>query len=171
MYYVSKDPDFQYEEIKIDDKTFYKKINTAENKDSNINELNDLADLDLQKNNKEQAMNKLGLKTLQILSQTGVKRKADQPRRKRYSDQFKDPLFIIKDQFRKLKMIEKFKIKNKDIGNLIDEYKECISKCIDVLKSEYEIKARDIFSAFELKRHGFVLEDFGSESNEEKEDS
>lgn len=98
------------------------------------------------------------------------KRKQQHPIRKRYSDQFKNPTFLEKDKYRKLKMIEKFSLENKDLKFVTDKYKDCITQSIEILKNEYMIPVKDIFDAFELKKYGFNGEDFGWEDEEENSD-
>jgi hypothetical protein len=82
-------------------------------------------------------------------------------RQKRYSDQFKDPVFIEKETIRRLKMIMNFKEKNGDLDNIIARWRNCIIECVYVLSTEYEISPIPIFNEFQLKKHGFSHEDFG----------
>lgn len=86
-------------------------------------------------------------------------------RKKRYSDQFKDPLFIEKDIHRKLKMIKKFQTSIGDIQSETKKYLECIEKCIYILKQELEVPITVMFDSFDLKKYGFSLQDFGIEED------
>lgn len=104
------------------------------------------------------------------VSDKKIENKADircvkQIKRKRYSDQFKDPVFIEKDKYRKLKMYERFQRENKDLQSVTEKYRDCITMGIEVLKREQQISAKDIFMAFGLKEYGFRLEDFGSDED------
>ncbi|KAM0673535.1 hypothetical protein GVAV_002910 [Gurleya vavrai] len=66
-------------------------------------------------------------------------------------------------------MIENFYLKNKDIEEVTEKYKECIEKCIEILKGQYLLPAREMFKIFKLREYGFKLEDFNSESDEKEE--
>lgn len=88
--------------------------------------------------------------------------------KRRYSDQFKDPLFITKDTFRKLNMLKQFKRKYKDIDLIIEKYIDCIETCINILNSEFSIEPKTIFQALDLKQFKLNPSDFGVEINEEK---
>ncbi|KCZ73971.1 hypothetical protein H311_05068, partial [Anncaliia algerae PRA109] len=90
-------------------------------------------------------------------------------RRKRYSDQFKDPCFDKKDIFRKLKMIKAFSTKNRDLDALINKWKSCIEECIVLLQKNHGIFAHHIFKAFSLEKHGFDYDDFCNNSDIEEE--
>lgn len=82
-------------------------------------------------------------------------------RKRRYSDQFKNPVFIQKDINRKLKMIKKFKENNGDLEELIERWKECISECISMLKNEHDVSPLTIFKSFNLRKHGFDIHEHG----------
>lgn len=83
------------------------------------------------------------------------------PVRRRLSDQFKDPSFIVKDTFRKLNMIKAFKVKHSNIDVITEKYISCIQDCIWELKKDFEVDPKSIFQAFDLKRLGINSEDFG----------
>lgn len=99
-----------------------------------------------------------GLRQQNSEKKPGVKR--------RYSDQFKDPLFIAKDTYRKLNMIKQFKRKYKGIEAATKEYTNCIENCICILKKEFSIEPRTIFQSFDLKHLGISPDDFGVEKEE-----
>ncbi|KAM0677506.1 hypothetical protein BDAP_002007 [Binucleata daphniae] len=99
-------------------------------------------------------------------SSTDNKRKAVQPKRKRYSDQFKDPAYIKKDMYRKIKMLENFMKNNKDINEEIEKYKNYISKSIEVLKNDYQMSVVQLFRIFNLKEYNFEIQDYCNESEE-----
>lgn len=82
-------------------------------------------------------------------------------KRRRYSDQFRNPLFIQKDVNRKLKMIKQFREKNGDLASLIASWRDCISECISILQNKYGVSPVDAFKAFNLKKHGFHADDYG----------
>ncbi|ELA42606.1 uncharacterized protein VICG_00358 [Vittaforma corneae ATCC 50505] len=86
--------------------------------------------------------------------------------KRRYSDQFKDPLFTAKDTYRKLNMIKQFKIKYKDIGLITKRYIDCIENCICILEKEFSIVPRTVFQSFDLKQLGINPDDFGVEKEE-----
>ncbi|KAM0679811.1 hypothetical protein GINT2_001983 [Glugoides intestinalis] len=86
-----------------------------------------------------------------------------QVQKRRYSDQFKDPLFVSKDTYRKLNMLKQFREKYKDINIETDKYILCIGKCILILKKEFFIDPVTIFKAFDLTSLGIIPEDFGIE--------
>ncbi|KAF7683776.1 hypothetical protein TCON_1026 [Astathelohania contejeani] len=88
--------------------------------------------------------------------------------KRRYSDQFKDSSFIQKDIHRKLLMMENFNTKYGDLDEKIDEWKNCISKCIEILEKEYGIPAVEIFKIFGLIKYGFDCEEFGIDIDELK---
>lgn len=91
--------------------------------------------------------------------------------KRRYSDQFKDPLFKLKDDNRKLTMIKQFIAKHGNIDRITQRYKECISECIEILQKEGEVNPSIIFSHFNLKKYGFDPNDYGIiEDDENKED-
>ncbi|AFM98996.1 putative double-strand recombination repair-like protein [Encephalitozoon hellem] len=101
---------------------------------------------------------------LQIDGKTFYKLKGDVQkvtRRRRYSDQFKDPLFIQKDINRKLRMMRQFRETHGDLESVIERWKECISECISILCNQYSIPPLEIFKAFPLKKWGFDIEDYG----------
>lgn len=81
--------------------------------------------------------------------------------KRRHSDQFKDPLFVSKDTYRKLNMLKQFREKYKDINHETEKYISCIEKCILILKKEFLIDPVAIFKAFDLTSLGIVPEDFG----------
>lgn len=88
--------------------------------------------------------------------------KKTQPRRKkRYSDQFKDPIFEQKDMLRKLNMIVTFREKNGDLDAITERWRECICECTHVLSNEYGFSPAEIFNTFRLEKYGFDCEDFG----------
>ncbi|KAL0263989.1 UNVERIFIED_CONTAM: hypothetical protein PYX00_011014 [Menopon gallinae] len=87
-------------------------------------------------------------------------------RQKRYSDQFKDPVFEQKDTLRKLHMIMAFREKNGDLDAITDMWRECICECIHVLCDEYGFSSTDIFKTFGLGKYGFDCEDFGIDRDE-----
>ncbi|ELQ76845.1 hypothetical protein THOM_0169 [Trachipleistophora hominis] len=94
----------------------------------------------------------------------------DQKKKRRYSDQFRTCHLNYKDIYRKLKILEKHKDDNRDLDTLTTKWKECIDKCITVLKNEFELPAKEIFKAFELKKYGFLLEDYGEYDEIEEDD-
>jgi hypothetical protein len=128
MYFVEKEKGIEYDEISIDNKTFYK------------------------------------------LREVPKKRKSVQIGRKRYSDQFKDPVFLQKDAYRKLKMIEGFRKKNGNLDELIERWRSCVEMSIDILRSEYSYPVKEMFRLFNLKKYGFRVADYGM-SEDEAEDS
>lgn len=85
--------------------------------------------------------------------------------KKRYSDQFKDPIFMAKDTYRKLKMIKQFNLKYKDIGCQTEKYISCIEDSIWLLKREFSVEPKTIFHSFNLNRLGFNPEDYGINEN------
>lgn len=87
--------------------------------------------------------------------------------RRRYSDNFKDPLFISKDTNRKLNMLFQFSKKYRDIDSATEKYVRCIEECIDVLNREFAIPPSVVFQAFDLRRLGLKPEDYGIEEREE----
>lgn len=87
--------------------------------------------------------------------------KISQRRQKRYSDQFKDPVFEQKDMLRKLNMIMTFREKNGDLDAITERWRECICECIHVLSNEYGFSPAEIFNTFQLEKYGFDCEDFG----------
>lgn len=82
-------------------------------------------------------------------------------RRRRYSDQFKDPLFIQKDISRKLRMMKQFRESHGNLEELIERWKDCIFECVSILQSKYDMPPAAIFKMFNLKRHGFDPLDYG----------
>lgn len=83
--------------------------------------------------------------------------------KKRYSDQFKDSLFIAKDTYKKLKIIKQFSCKYKDISQQTEKYISCIEEAIWMLKKDFLIEPSTIFNSFNLKNLGFNPEDYGIE--------
>lgn len=88
-------------------------------------------------------------------------KKSSQTKKRRYSDQFRISGFNYKDLYRKLRIMEKHKQDNKDLDVLIEKWKECIKKCIFILKEEFNVQAKDVFNAFNLEKYGFELQEFG----------
>lgn len=161
LYVSKKEEGKKYLEYTVDEKKFYKEIiNTEEEKITKENKENVFKNDDTKFKDSKFTEN---------CSSPLSKRKLEQPRRKRYSDQFKDPLFIKKDNYRKLKMIENFLEKNEDIESVIEEYKNYIKSCIGILKSEFDVKARELFKIFKLNEIGYSIEDFDSEEDESSE--
>lgn len=83
------------------------------------------------------------------------------PVKRRYSDQFKDPLFIARDTNRKLNMLMKFKEKYSNIDLITNKCVNCIEECISILKKEYSINPTAIFETFDLEKFGINPEDYG----------
>jgi hypothetical protein len=81
--------------------------------------------------------------------------------KRRYSDQFKDSLFLAKDTNKKLKMIKQFNLKYKDMIQKTEKYISCIEEAIWILKKEFQIEPSVIFQGFDLKSLGFNPEDYG----------
>nr|AGE96619.1 hypothetical protein ECU09_1020 [Encephalitozoon cuniculi] len=81
--------------------------------------------------------------------------------RRRYSDQFKNPLFIQKDVNRKLRMMRQFREKHGDLEEEIERWKDCISECISILHSQHSVHPAEIFKAFSLGKWGFDIEEYG----------
>ncbi len=90
--------------------------------------------------------------------------KNEEKRIKRRSNQYKDPLFIAKNTYKELNMIEQFKTKYNDLDSLIERYLNCIETCIYVLQKDYGIQAKVIFENFDLVNLGLKPEDFGVEN-------
>jgi hypothetical protein len=82
-------------------------------------------------------------------------------RRRRYSDQFKNPLFVQRNINRKLNMMRQFREKE-NLQILIDRWRECVGECIGILRDECHLDPALIFKSFNLERHGFVPEDYGA---------
>ncbi|ELA48089.1 hypothetical protein VCUG_00327 [Vavraia culicis subsp. floridensis] len=92
--------------------------------------------------------------------------RSNQKKQRRYSDQFRTNNLNYKDIYRKLKILEKHKDDNKDLDDLTTKWKECIDKCINILKDVFELPAKEVFKAFHLEKYGFVLEDYGEYDDE-----
>lgn len=86
--------------------------------------------------------------------------------KRRYSDQFKDALFIAKDTYRKLKMIQQFNLKYRDITKQTEKYISCVEEAICVLKGDFSIDPKAIFKSFNLKSLGINPEDYGIDEEE-----
>lgn len=86
---------------------------------------------------------------------------------RRYSDQFKKSECNYQDIYRKLKILRKHEKDNKDLDILIEEWKECITKCINILQQEYCFTAKDIFKIFNLKKYNFCLNEFNENDSED----
>lgn len=91
-------------------------------------------------------------------------------RQKRYSDQFRDPVFEQKEIIRKLKMIANFKKKHGNLDSVIEGWRNCIQKCVNTLQEECDVDPKEIFKTFKLQEYGFLPEDFCIESDEEGEE-
>ncbi|ADM12229.1 uncharacterized protein Eint_091000 [Encephalitozoon intestinalis ATCC 50506] len=88
-------------------------------------------------------------------------KKQEAVRKRRYSDQFKDPLFIQKDTNRKLRMMKQFRETHGDLESVIERWKDCVSECISILHTQYNIHPVEIFRAFSLRKWGFDIEEYG----------
>lgn len=92
-------------------------------------------------------------------------------KQRRYSDQFKDPVYEQKENIRKLKMMRKFKLENGNLDEITGKWKNCIHECMIVLIDEYEMGVKDIFEAFKLKKYGFDTSEYGDETDFEEDES
>lgn len=92
--------------------------------------------------------------------------KAGTIRRRRYSDQFKDPAFVQKDINRKLRMIKQFREAHGDLEAVIQRWKDCVSECISILSTQYGIHPAQVFRAFPLGKWGFDIEDYGGSEDD-----
>lgn len=88
------------------------------------------------------------------------------PSRRRYSDQFKDPLFKAKDAHRKLNMLKQLTEKQ-GLDELTDKYRNAIMECVWILKQEGGIEPASVYKHFNMGNFGFNPEDFGVAENEE----
>lgn len=90
------------------------------------------------------------------------RREVAEPRaaKRRYSDQFKDPLFKLRDQYRKLKMLRQFMARH-DLDELTEKYKAAILECATILNKENDVGMPAIYSHFNLDRFELDPEDFG----------
>ncbi|EJW05168.1 hypothetical protein EDEG_00749 [Edhazardia aedis USNM 41457] len=154
VFYKEVPIDVNYKTIKVKERIFYKSVNTQ-------NSNGDISLAALEVDNDNSAAVRLMAKT--SMRKECVYKKNSLIKKKRYSDQFKDPLFIQKDTYRKLKMIEKFSTQDRNIESMIEKYKDSVSQCIFILKNEFNLPAKEVFTAFDLKKYGYTLEDFNSE--------
>lgn len=86
--------------------------------------------------------------------------------KKRYSDQFKDPLFKIKDNYRKLHMLKQFFDKN-NLEELTEKYRGAIVDCTEILHKEFNVELSVIYRHFNLEKYGFDPGDFGINDEED----
>lgn len=89
--------------------------------------------------------------------------------RRRYSDQFKDPLFKIKDCHRKLRMLGQF-LEKHDLDDLIDRYRTAILECAVILNKENSVEMSTVYNHFDLGKFGFDAEEFGVRRSDEAEE-
>ncbi|KAI5171843.1 hypothetical protein PAEPH01_1704 [Pancytospora epiphaga] len=75
------------------------------------------------------------------------------PKKRRYSDLFKDPAYKINDIYRKLKMIKKF-TENNDLDELTEKYKEIIVECAVILNREFGVSMDEIYEHYKLEQFG-----------------
>ncbi|KAG0439147.1 hypothetical protein DMUE_2632 [Dictyocoela muelleri] len=76
--------------------------------------------------------------------------------KRRYSDQFKQKNEY--ETFRKLKIVQKHR--NIDFDSKIDKWKNCIDKCIQIFKNEFNFPVIELFKVFELEKYGFKEDDY-----------
>ncbi|KAI4292405.1 hypothetical protein PAPHI01_1679 [Pancytospora philotis] len=81
-------------------------------------------------------------------------------KRRRYSDQFKDPLFKLKDEYRKLRMLGQF-MEQHDLDELTEKYRDAILECSAVLHKEFELPLDALYKHYSLEQFGLDPEDFG----------
>ncbi|KAI5151018.1 hypothetical protein ENBRE01_1841 [Enteropsectra breve] len=84
---------------------------------------------------------------------------------KRYSDQFKQPVYKLKDQYKKLNIISKF-MEQHDLEKDMEKIRDTIAECVRILHKEYDIEPAAIYKRFNLKTYGFLPEDYGVEQEE-----
>lgn len=80
-------------------------------------------------------------------------------KKRRYSDQFKDPLFKTKDIYRRLRMLEQFMDKN-DLEELTGRYREIIVECSVQLSKEFGVPLGLIYKHFKLERFEISADEF-----------
>lgn len=80
--------------------------------------------------------------------------------KRRYSNQFTDPLFLAKDLNKELTMLKKFRNDYKEIERMTRKYINCIENSIHILEQEFKIPPSVIFEAFDIKKLGFRPEDY-----------
>lgn len=88
-------------------------------------------------------------------------------KRRRHSDQFKDPLFKIKDEHRKLRMLSQF-ADNNDLDSLTEKYRSVVIESSLVLSKEFGIPMAAIYKHYDLKHLGISAEDCGLDDEEEQ---
>ncbi|WUR05023.1 uncharacterized protein VNE69_12008 [Vairimorpha necatrix] len=99
-------------------------------------------------------------KKIKVDEEIFYKLETTEKKKKRYSDQLKDPLYAQQDMHRKLKMIKKFRENNEDLDDLIEKWESLISECIIIMNREYEVSVKELFKIFNLEDYGFLIDEY-----------